>query len=281
MLKLAVTGGIASGKSTLTHVFATRGAMVIDADQVARDVVAPGTKALDQIGRTFGPRVLRADGHLDRGALASFVFSNSAARQQLESIIHPYIAREVSAQLRTAHPSQIVVYDVPLLVGSANQFSFMATMTIHTPDHVRIARMVDNRGMSPSQAKSRIHSQPGDMARAAISDIIVNNSSSEQDFISTATRLWDEWIIPYDWALSHERVSEPTGVMDNVSFRTDVHLQATRLRNAGCDVVEIQGTHLKLRANPGAATLLDAGWILTGSRQATTANPAEHYTLSW
>lgn len=135
--------------------------------------------------------------------------------------------------------------------------------------------------MSSAQAKSRIHSQPGDMARTAISDIIVNNTSSEHDFIATAERLWDNWVIPYDWALSQERVSDPTPAMDNVQFRTDVHLQATRLRNVGCDVVEIQGTHLILKANPGAATLLDAGWILTGSRQATTANPAEHYTLSW
>lgn len=226
-------------------------------------------------------RVLRADGHLDRGALASFVFSNSAARQQLESIIHPYIAREVSAQLRTAHPSQIVVYDVPLLVGSANQFSFMATMTIHTPDHVRIARMVDNRGMSLAQAKSRINSQPGEMTRTAISDVVVTNSTTQDEFVSLAEKLWDTWVIPYDWALSQERVSELTNPIENVIFRSDTHLQASRLRNLGCDVVEIQGTHIKLRANPGADTLLDAGWILTGSRQATTANPAEHYTLSW
>lgn len=161
MLKIAVTGGIASGKSTLTHVFATRGAVVIDADVVARDVVAPGTKALEQVARTFGPRVLRADGSLDRGALANVVFTNPAARAQLEGIIHPHIAREVATRLRTAHPSQIVVYDVPLLVGSANQFAFMATINIHTPDAQRVERMMTNRAMTAQQARSRIGSQPG------------------------------------------------------------------------------------------------------------------------
>ncbi|WP_216379332.1 dephospho-CoA kinase [Arcanobacterium phocae] len=281
MLKLAVTGGIASGKSTLTHVFATRGAMIIDADQVARDVVAPGSQALERIGQTFGPHIMRAHGQLDRGALANLVFNDSRARAQLDAIIHPYIAREVATQLRTAHPTQIVVYDVPLLVGSANQFSFMSTISIHTPDRVRISRMVQHRSMTIAQAKSRISSQPGDMARTAISDVVITNTSREEDFVSLAENLWDNWVIPYDWALSHERVSEPTTPIEHVVFRSDTHLQATRLRDAGCDVVEIQGTHIKLRANPGADTLLDAGWILTGARQAATANPAQHYTLNW
>lgn len=281
MLKIAVTGGIASGKSTLTHVFATRGAVVIDADVVARDVVAPGTKALEQVAHTFGPRVLRADGSLDRGALANVVFTNPAARAQLEGIIHPHIAREVATRLRTAHPSQIVVYDVPLLVGSANQFAFMATINIHTPDAQRVERMMTNRAMTAQQARSRIGSQPGDMARSAISDVVVHNSSNESDFVACAEELWDSWVIPYDWALSQERPSEPAPKLDSVTFRTDTHLQATRLRHAGCDVVEIQGNHVRLRSNPGADTLLDAGWILSGARQAMSANPAQHYTLSW
>ena len=176
---VALTGGIAAGKSVVAKTLADRGVVVIDADQVARDVVEPGSSALEQIAREFGPGVIDADGRLDRPALGDIVFGDPAARQQLNDIVHPAVwqrSQELFDQHRVDHPDVPLVYAIPLLAESSRRDEFDLVVVVDAPADIRKSRLVHQRGLSEAEAGARIAAQASDDQRRAIADVVIDSS---------------------------------------------------------------------------------------------------------
>ncbi|MGH3367997.1 MAG: dephospho-CoA kinase [Nocardioidaceae bacterium] len=175
--RVVVTGGIGSGKSAVTRILAELGATVIDADQLAREVVAAGTSGLEEIVRTFGPDLLGADGELDRPAMGRKVFDDPTARTQLEAIIHPRV-RQRSDEIEAAlAPGTVVVLDIPLLVETGQADRFDAVIVVDVPVEVQVERLAE-RGMSEHQVRSRIGAQASREQRLAIADFVIDNTGT-------------------------------------------------------------------------------------------------------
>lgn len=191
MFLVGLTGGIASGKSSVAECWQKLGADVIDADVIAREVVEPGSYGLKKVSEVFGQSVLNADGSLNRKALASIVFASSDSRNQLESIIHPLI-RETAQRLIEHSTSAIVVYVIPLLVESKSELPFDLIVTVEAPEPDQVSRMVETRGMSQSEAVARIRSQAKPAERANLADKILNSNQSFHLLLNDATTLWYE-----------------------------------------------------------------------------------------
>ena len=178
---MGLTGGVASGKSTVARLLAEHGAVVIDADQLAREVVAQGTRGLGDVVAAFGPGVLTPDGDLDRPALGAIVFKDAEKRRRLEAIIHPLV-RARSAQLEAAaDPDAVVVHDIPLLAESGQAGSFDAVIVVDVPPEVQVERMMRDRGWSRAEAESRIEAQASREDRLAIATYVIDNDGTLDD----------------------------------------------------------------------------------------------------
>jgi dephospho-CoA kinase len=193
MRVIGLTGGIAAGKTVVADRLAELGAVRIDADRLAREVVEPGTPALAEIARRFGADVIREDGSLDRPALGAVVFQDPDARRDLEAITHPAVralsARRM-AEAGEADPDAIVVYDIPLLVESGRVDEFDRILVVHAPREERIRRLVELRGMSPEEAERRIASQASDEERLAVADDVIDSGVSLASTLAQTDRLW-------------------------------------------------------------------------------------------
>jgi dephospho-CoA kinase len=193
---IGLTGGIASGKSLVAARLAEHGAVHIDADRLARQVVEPGSLALTRIAEEFGSRMIAPDGSLDRAALGALVFSDPQRREALNAITHPAVkalAGELIAEAETHNPSAIVVYDVPLLVeaGVNNDRILDLIVVVHASRATRIRRLVELRGMSREEAEHRLNSQATDTERLAVADVVIDNDGSVEHAIEQVDRLWD------------------------------------------------------------------------------------------
>ncbi|GAB3122877.1 dephospho-CoA kinase [Glaciibacter psychrotolerans] len=194
MYVIGLTGGIAAGKSTVARRLVEHGVTHIDADQLARIVVAPGTPGLQSIRETFGAGMLNSDGSLNRAALGALVFADGAARAQLNDIVHPAVRVLSDALLEAADaadPEAIVVYDVPLLVEAAVGHPFDVVVVAHAPVETRIARMVELRGMSEADAAGRIAAQASDADRLAIADVVIDTDGTLQHTLSQVDALFE------------------------------------------------------------------------------------------
>jgi dephospho-CoA kinase len=192
---IALTGGIASGKSTVAARLAEHGAVVVDADQSAREVVEPGTPALKAIAQRFGPSVIRSDGSLDRAALGAIVFADQASRLALNAIVHPAVwqrALELFSEISARDPNAIIVYDVPLLVEAASgrPLHFDRVVVVHAPVQERIRRLVELRGFSERDAAARVNAQAADDERLAVADVVINATGSLEETLRQADELW-------------------------------------------------------------------------------------------
>ncbi|MBC9935243.1 MULTISPECIES: dephospho-CoA kinase [unclassified Leucobacter] len=194
MQLIGLTGGIASGKSTIARRLAEHGAVHLDADQLARDVVAPGTPALAQIARRFGRGIITGDGELDRAALGALVFSDGSALEDLESIVHPAVQELTRRLMREAgerDPDAVVVYDVPLLVEAGVDHPWDLIVVADAPAEMRVERLMAHRGMSAADARARVRNQASDEERRAIADVIIDTSRSEDETLAAADALWE------------------------------------------------------------------------------------------
>lgn len=192
VLQVGLTGGIASGKSAVSSRLAEHGAQVIDADLLARQMVAPGSEGLAEVVEQFGQEVLDGHGELDRAALGRIVFDDPAARKRLNAIVHPRV-RERSQELREAvAPGSVVIEDIPLLVETGQQDRFDVVVVVQAPYSERIRRLAENRGMSQEEAEARIAAQTGDAERAAVADVVVENSGSLEELQRQADQLWEQ-----------------------------------------------------------------------------------------
>lgn len=177
-LRVGLTGGVASGKSTVSAMLAELGAVVIDADVLAREVVAPGTPGLAAVVEEFGPSLLTADGELDRPAMGALVFNDAGARTRLESIIHPLVHQRMTELEAVAADESIVVHDIPLLAEGSRADTFDAVIVVDCPQELQIARMVTERGWSREEADMRIAAQATREDRLAIATHVVVNDGS-------------------------------------------------------------------------------------------------------
>ncbi|MFV2020773.1 dephospho-CoA kinase [Micromonospora sp. LOL_023] len=198
MLKVGLTGGIGAGKSAVATRLATSGALIVDADLLAREVVAVGTDGLAEVVATFGPEVLAADGSLDRPALGARVFANPDARTRLEAIVHPRVRRRTVELTAAAPADAVVVNDVPLLVETGLAPAYHLVVVVSAAERLRIDRLTRDRGMSRDAAQARIRAQADDAQRAAAADVLLDNDGSRDDLTAVVDRLWRDRLVPYE-----------------------------------------------------------------------------------
>lgn len=191
MIRVGLTGGIGAGKSTVGRMLAELGAVVVDGDQISRDLVAPGEPALAEIVERFGPDVLLPDGQLDRAGLAAVVFPDSESLASLDAIMHPRIAERAQTILADAERTgvSVVVYDMPLLVESGAADDFDLVMVVHAPIEVRLARLAV-RGVAVDDARNRMAQQASDEERAAVATILIDNGGDDEQLIDQVQRAW-------------------------------------------------------------------------------------------
>ena len=190
MLLVGLTGGIGSGKSTVSALLADKGAVIIDADAITRELQQPGTEVFEAIVDRFGREVVTSDGELDRPALAKVVFSDAPAKKDLEAIVHPAVGAEMIKRLQAlAETDQVVIYDVPLLV-EARRSGYGAVIVVDVDPEIAVRRLVDQRGMDEADARARIANQASRQERAAVADRVIDNSGSLDDLRRQVDEVW-------------------------------------------------------------------------------------------
>ncbi|WP_163506465.1 dephospho-CoA kinase [Fodinicola acaciae] len=230
MLRIGLTGGIGAGKSAVSGRLAARGAVVIDADKLAREVVAPGTPGLAAIREAFGDDVI-ADGALDRPALARIVFADEARRRQLNAIVHPLVGARTAELMHAAWPEAIVVHDVPLLVENGLAPAYHLVVIVHAPVDVRIDRLHRDRGMTTDEARARIGSQATEEQRRAVADVWLDNSGSLAELEKSVDTLWDDRLVPYEANIRERRNAWRSGRAEIVPHDPTWPVQAERIAN--------------------------------------------------
>jgi len=190
---IALTGGIASGKSTIAGRLAEHGAVIVDADRIVREVQSPGSPVLTEIAAAFGDDVITADGALDRARLASLVFGDDDAVTRLNAIVHPAVREESArrfAAARAADPGAVVVYDVPLLVEARADDPWDLIVVAHAPAALRVDRLVQLRGMAEADARARIAAQVSDERRLEIADVVIDTTGTLAATLAQTDELW-------------------------------------------------------------------------------------------
>jgi dephospho-CoA kinase len=183
VLRIGLTGGIGSGKSTVAALLAERGALVIDADRIAREVVEPGTPGLAAVVAEFGEQVL------------ALVFSDPTARARLDAVVHPLIRERAAEALSAAPPGAVVVQDIPLLVETGQAGSYDLVLVVATDVEERVRRLV-GRGLTAEDARARIASQASDEERAAVADVVIDNDAGRAELAAAVDRFWAERVVP-------------------------------------------------------------------------------------
>ncbi|WP_431886919.1 dephospho-CoA kinase [Micromonospora wenchangensis] len=284
MLRVGLTGGIGSGKSAVATRLAERGAVIVDADRIAREVVAPGTEGFAAIVAAFSDRVLTADGALDRAVLGALVFADTTARRRLEEITHPLV-RARSAELFAAAPADaVVVNDVPLLVEVGLAPTYHLVVVVRTAVATRLERLTRTRGMSRAEAERRIAAQADDARRRAAADVVLDNDGGLDELHAAVDALWSARLVPYERNVREQRVApgpvvptepDPTWPQQYARLAARIrhalapddlridHVGSTAVPGlAGRDVIDVQVTVSSLAEADGplAGRLADAGF---------------------
>jgi len=194
VLLIGLTGGIGSGKSTVSAALAERGAVVVDADAIVRELQQPGTEVFDEMVDRFGPGIIGEDGNLDRAAVAELVFTDPEALAALNSIVHPRVGIEIERRLAELRETdQVVVLDVPLLVESGRS-DMAGTIVVDLDPEIAVRRLVEHRGMSEDDARNRISRQVAREHRLTKADLVIDNHGRPEDLAAQVDRAW-EWIL--------------------------------------------------------------------------------------
>ncbi|WP_422774172.1 dephospho-CoA kinase [Plantactinospora sp. WMMC1484] len=254
MLKVGLTGGIGSGKSVVAARLASLGAVVVDSDRIAREVVEPGTDGLREVVAAFGQRVCGPDGRLDRAALGEIVFADPAARTRLEAIVHPRVRRRSAELMTGAAPDAVVVNDVPLLVEVGLAPTYHLVLVVRAAEATRVERLVRTRGMTAEQAAQRIRAQAGDERRSAAADVLLDNDGDLAELHAALDALWRERLTPYERNLRERRAVRAAGEVRLAEPDPDWPLQyrrlAARIRHA-VGSGELRLDHVGSTAVPG------------------------------
>jgi dephospho-CoA kinase len=208
MLLVGLTGGIGSGKSTVSRLLAERGAVIVDADAITRSLQQPGQPVFEAMVERFGPGIVAPDGTLDRAAVAAIVFADDAARKDLEAIVHPAVGAEMVRQLQAhAGTDAIVVYDVPLLVESGKT-GYGAVLVVDIDPELAVARLVEHRGFDEGDARARLANQASRAARRAVADRVLDNSGSMAELEAQVDEVW-AWLVAQERAVGVDAAEHP------------------------------------------------------------------------
>ncbi|WP_045732288.1 dephospho-CoA kinase [Pseudarthrobacter chlorophenolicus] len=229
MLKIGLTGGIASGKSVVASRLKERGAVLVDADALAREVVEPGTEGLERIVAEFGQDMLDAEGRLDRPRLGEAVFGNKDRLAALNGIVHPLVRARAAAITNAAPEDSVVVQDIPLLVETGQGSNFHLVLVVDAPDGLRLERMQQLRGMSAEASRSRMAAQAPRDTRLAAADIVLDNSGTLQHTLEQVDNLWDSRLLPYARNLAAGVRAARDGAPILEAYREDWPQQAERI----------------------------------------------------
>ena len=194
MLMVGLTGGIAAGKSAVAKRLTELGAIVIDSDALAREVVAPGSDGLAEVVEAFGPRAMTASGEMDRAAIAEIVFGDEEKRRRLERIIHPRVRARSAEIVAAAPPDAVVVNDVPLLVEADLAKHYDLVIVVLADEAVRLDRLVRLRGMTEETARARFAAQATDAQRRAVADVVIENNGTQAELRAAVDAAWREYI---------------------------------------------------------------------------------------
>lgn len=211
MILVGLTGGIGSGKSTVSAALAARGAVVVDADAIVRDVQRPGSPVLQQMAERFGPQVLAADGSLDRAAVAAIVFADAEALKALNAIVHPAVAAEMNRRVMAqVGGDRVVVMDIPLLAENPRD-GLQGVVVVDVPEEVQVRRLVEFRGFDEADARARIAKQASREQRLALASFVVHNGGTLDELVPQIDALW-HWLqslpqLPPDFELPGRRDS--------------------------------------------------------------------------
>lgn len=192
MLRVGLTGGIGAGKSEVSRRLAAQGAVIIDADLIAREVVAPGTDGFTAVAEVFGPNVVGSDGALDRSRLGDVVFADKEKLTALNAIVHPRVGARMRELEDAAGPGSVVVHDVPLIAENRLADAYDLVVVVDVPPRIQLDRLVRHRGMSREQAQARMAAQASREQRLSIADIVVDNSGSLAELDRQVGELWSE-----------------------------------------------------------------------------------------
>ena len=229
MLKIGLTGGIASGKSLVATRLAELGAVLVDADAIAREVVEPGTPGLAAVVDAFGPEILDGEGRLDRPRLGAIVFQQPERRAELNGIVHPLVRERAAAVIAEAPEDAVVVQDIPLLVETGQQRNFHLVLVVDAPEDVRLQRMTEHRGMAEADARSRMAAQASRQDRLAAADVVLTNSGTREELLAEVDGLWDGRLLPFARNISQATVAARSGAPVLAAPNSDWQRQAAGL----------------------------------------------------
>jgi dephospho-CoA kinase len=254
MLRIGLTGGIGAGKSAVADIFGQCGGVVVDADIIAREVVAPGTKGLAELVEAFGDDILSADGVLDRAALAAKAFGDDTARAVLNGIVHPLVAERRAEVVAAVPDDAVVVEDIPLLVESAMAPLFALVVVVHADAELRVQRLVEQRGMADADARARIAAQADDARRRGVADVWLNNSSTREALSEHARAVWNQRILPFARNLAAHRTvpASPRPVPADPTWPGQAARIGNRIQTA-CGAKDFRVDHVGSTAVPGLA----------------------------
>lgn len=254
MLKIGLTGGIASGKSVVSSRLRELGAVLIDADVLAREVLRPGTPGLAGVVNAFGREILGEGGELDRARLAAVVFGDANRLAVLNGIVHPLVREQAAAMVAAAPKGAVVVQDIPLLVESGQGSAFHLVIVVDAPDSVRLRRMMEHRNMSEEEAAARMAAQASREARLAAADVVLDNSGELLHLHQQVDRLWADRLVPFAANLLHgrraPRAGGPVLVPPNPDWNRQASLLMARIHAAApADILAVD--HIGSTAIPG------------------------------
>jgi dephospho-CoA kinase len=254
VLRVGLTGGIGAGKSTVATELSELGAIVVDSDRIAREVVEPGTDGLAEVVAAFGEDVLDDEGRLDRPALGRVVFADDGARTRLNGILHPRIGARTAELIAAAPDDAVVVHDVPLLVENGMGPAFALVVVVDAPEDVRVARLGETRGMSEDDARARIRAQATESDRRAAADVWIDNVGEVSQVREQVRTLWSQRIVPFEAGVRAGRAAPwPEAVVDpDPTWPAQARRLAARIEVAGQGHVE-SVEHVGPTAEPGRA----------------------------
>lgn len=253
MLRVGLTGGIGSGKSTVAGRLAEHGAVVVDADKLAREVVEPGTPGLARVAEEFGRDVLDETGALDRARLAATVFTDDDARARLSAIVHPLIAARTAELMAEVAPDAVVVHDVPLLVEHDLGPGYHLVVVVDAPVATRVERVVRDRGMSEADARARIAAQATEAARRAAADVWLDNGGAVDEVLAEVDALWADRLVRFEGNVRlgrHAAYGGPRLLAPDPSWPAQAARLAARIRRAVGDPAA-RVDHIGSTAVPG------------------------------
>jgi dephospho-CoA kinase len=252
MLRIGLTGGIGAGKSAVSSTFSQCGGVVVDGDVIAREVVEPGTEGLAALVDAFGDDILLPDGSLNRPALAAKAFKDEVTRKTLNGIVHPLVGKRRAELIAAVPDDSVVVEDIPLLVESGMAPLFPLVVVVYADVEVRVARLVEQRGMAEDDARARVAAQASDNQRRAVADVWLDNSSTPEALAERAREVWDRRIMPFAANLSAGHVVHPpVRLVPADPAWTDQAARILARLKAACGAKALRVDHIGSTAVPG------------------------------